>query len=205
MPPPHIPSHVLYLHGFRSSPRSVKSQKLAAAIHALQQQGVAVHWCGPQLPPSPKQTVSELRELTRDWPDDSVVIGSSLGGFYAALMAQERGWRAAFINPAVQPARDLARHIGEQTAFHDPAERFFFRPEFIGEFEALSQSISPYPLKQPERHWALIAQGDEVLNWREMVAHHAGVPTKLLPGSDHAVSDFDDHLQDLMAWLGWST
>lgn len=199
------PSHILYLHGFRSSPQSVKARKLAAVVHALQQQGAAVQWCCPQLPPSPAQTVSELRERTRDWPDDSVVIGSSLGGFYAALMAQDKGWRAAFINPAVQPARDLARHIGEQTAFHDPAKRFFFRPEFIGEFQTLSQSIAPYPLRQPERHWALIAQGDEVLDWREMAAHHAGVPTKLLRGSDHAVSDFDDHLPDLMAWLGWPT
>ena len=95
------------------------------------------------------------------------------------------------------PARDLARYIGELENFHDPEDRFFFRAEFIAEFEALS----PYPIQHPEHFWALIAEGDEVLNWREMLAHYPGVGLKLLDGSDHAVSDFEDHLPDLVRAL----
>ena len=60
------------------------------------------------------------------------VIGSSLGGFYATCVAEHTGCRAVLLNPAVHPARDLAGHIGEQTAWHDPAERFFFEPELRG-------------------------------------------------------------------------
>ena len=194
------PTHLLYLHGFRSSPRSTKARMLEAAVRRLQEQGESIVWCSPQLPPSPAQAMAELRALTAHWPaDTSVVIGSSLGGFYATVLAQEKGWCSAVINPAVQPARDLARHIGEQTAFHDPGERFFFRPEFIAELEALN----PHPIANPQRQWALIAQGDEVLDWREMLSHHQGAQVTLLEGSDHAVSDFDAHLPGLMRWLGW--
>lgn len=193
------PTHILYLHGFRSSPRSAKAQRLAGIVQSLQTRGADLTWACPQLPPSPAQAVSELRALTHDWPPhSSVVIGSSLGGFYATVMAQALGWRAAVINPAVAPARDLARYIGEQTEFHDPQARFFFRPEFIDEFTALA----PYPITAPQRYWALIAQGDEVLNWREMVAHYPDVDLLLLDGSDHAVSDFDTHLPALLQWLG---
>ena len=48
------------------------------------------------------------------------VIGSSLGGFYATVVAERTGCRAVLLNPAVHPARDLAGYIGEQTAWHDP-------------------------------------------------------------------------------------
>jgi len=192
------PTHLLYLHGFRSSPQSFKAQRLAREVQARQAQGQSLIWCCPQLPPSPQQAMAELRELVQHWPSESmVVIGSSLGGFYATVLAQERDCRFAVINPAVQPARDLARHIGEQTSFHDPQARFFFRPEFIEQFRALD----PYPLQHPERCWALIAEGDEVLDWREMVSHYQGARIQLLDGSDHAVSDFDEHLPQLMQWL----
>lgn len=195
----HAPTHLLYLHGFRSSPRSAKAQQVEAVVQALQQQGLDITWACPQLPPSPRQAVAELEALVALWPRDTmVVIGSSLGGFYATVLAERLGCRAAVINPAVAPARDLARHIGEQTAFHNPADRFFFLPEFITEFEALA----PYPVRHPERYWALIAQGDEVLDWREMVSHYEGARIRLLDGSDHAVSDFPQHLPELLTFLG---
>jgi len=101
---------------------------MGAAVQALQQQGLDVAWHCPQLPPSPAQAMAELQALVADWPRERMaVIGSSLGGFYATALAERLGCRAALINPAVAPARDLARHIGEQTAFHDPQARFFLQ------------------------------------------------------------------------------
>jgi predicted esterase YcpF (UPF0227 family) len=164
-----------------------------------QGRGLGPVWACPQLPPSPAQAWREIEALVATWPRESMaVIGSSLGGFYATVAAERLGCRACVINPAVAPARDLARHIGEQHTFDRPEDRFFFRPEFIGELAALS----PYPITRPERYGALIAQGDEVLDWREMVAHYPGAALTLLPGSDHGVSDFEQHLPGLLAWLG---
>jgi predicted esterase YcpF (UPF0227 family) len=193
-------THILYLHGFRSSPKSMKSQMLGQAVQSWSSPtGQVITWVCPQLPPSPAQTVAMLRDIVADWPVDTMaVIGSSLGGFYATVLAEQLGCRAAVINPAVLPARDLARYIGEQSNFHDPQDRFFFRAEFITELEALA----PHPITRPERYWALIAKGDEVLNWQEMVAHYPGVNLTLLEGSDHAVSDFDQHMPGLLNWLG---
>ena len=191
-------THLLYLHGFRSSPASFKAQMLARHVAHLNDGGATLHWACPQLPPSPAEAMALVRSLVQDWPTDSMaVIGSSLGGFYATVLAEARGCRAAVINPAVAPARDLARYIGEQTHYHQPEDRFFFKPEFIAEFEALA----PYPITRPERYWRLVAMGDEVLQPPEMLAHYPGVPGPVLPASDHAVSDFADHLPGLWAWL----
>ncbi len=196
---PSLPTtHLLYLHGFRSSPRSFKAQRLADWVQALPEPRRPV-WACPQLPPSPAAAWQLIQDTVQGWPADTMaVVGSSLGGFYATVVAERLGCRAAVINPAVAPARDLAAYIGEQHTFDDPADTFFIQPSFMGEFEALA----PYPITRPERYWALIAQGDEVLNWREMQARYPGVAGMLLPGSDHAVSDFDQHLAALVSWLG---
>ncbi|MEO6662224.1 MAG: YqiA/YcfP family alpha/beta fold hydrolase, partial [Rubrivivax sp.] len=53
----------------------------------------------------------------------------------------------------------------------------------------------------PERNLAIIAKGDEVLDWREMTARHAGAHLRLLDGSDHGLSDFDEHLPHLLRFL----
>lgn len=192
------PTHILYLHGFRSSPKSAKAQRVAAEVERWRAAGLDITWASPQLPPSPAQAMRDIDAIVAHWPHEAMaVIGSSLGGFYATAVAEKYGCRAALINPAVAPARDLARYIGEQHAYHDPQDRFFFRPEFVGELQA----IHPHPVSRPERYWTLIAQGDEVLDWREMQAHYSESPGKLLTGSDHAVSDFDDHLPELLRQL----
>ena len=132
------------------------------------------------------------------WPKAAMaVVGSSLGGFYATAVAERHGCPAALLNPAIRPERDLAKYIGEQTAFHDPSEHFFFRPEYVGELRALA----PQGITRPERYFALIAKGDEVLDWREMLARYPGARVRLLEGGDHALSDFDEHLPHLLQFL----
>ena len=188
-------THLLYLHGFRSSPLSSKAVKMAAAVQALHP---AVHWWCPQLPPSPRQAMAMLMAGIADWPRGSMaVVGSSLGGFYATWIAARTGCPAVLLNPAVHPARDLASHIGEQSAWHSPQETFFFQPEFVQELRDLDAGT----LSRPERFYTLIAKGDELLDWREMSARYAGSQGLLLEGGDHALSDFDAHLAGVMRFL----
>ncbi len=188
------PTHLLYLHGFRSSPRSFKAQR----VHAwLREHRPDVHWWCPQLPPSPHDAIALVEAGIAGWPRERMaVVGSSLGGYYATWVAERTGCPAVLLNPAVHPARDLAQHIGEQTGFHDPDEHFDFRVEFIDELQRLA-----VPVTRPERYLLVAAKGDEVLDWREMVERYRGAPVKLLEGGDHALSDFDDHLPDLVRFL----
>lgn len=189
------PTHLLYLHGFRSSPRSFKAQRMAAWVQAQRPDLV---WACPQLPPSPRLAMEEVAEKVADWPHERMaVIGSSLGGFYATVLAERLGCPAVLLNPAIEPARDLAAYIGEQTAFHDPAEHFFFRAEYVDELRALT----PAAITRPQRYFAVIAKGDEVLDWREMSSRYASCRIKLLEGGDHALSDFDAHLPDVLDFL----
>lgn len=189
------PTHLLYLHGFRSSPQSFKAQRLQAW---LAEHRPDVHWWCPQLPPSPQAALALVQQGVASWPQGhSVVMGSSLGGYYAAVLSHRLGWPAVLLNPAVHPARDLAAYIGEQSTWQNPEDRFFFRAEFVDELRAMQVQR----LARPERCLAVIAQGDEVLDWREMTALCSGAQLKLLPGGDHALSDFDEHLPDILRFV----
>jgi len=189
-------THLLYLHGFRSSPQSAKARQMAAHV-AAHHPGVHL-WC-PQLPPSPRAAMQQVAQGIADWPRSAMaVVGSSLGGFYASWVAQQARCPSVLLNPAVDPARDLERYIGEQTAWHDPAERFFFLPEYIGELRALD--VRGLPAAGPEL--AIIAKGDELLDWREMSGRYPAAQQVLLEGGDHALSDFPAHIGTVARFCG---
>jgi len=189
-------THVIYLHGFRSSPQSTKAIRLAAWFAAHRPDVV---WRCPQLPASPAAALDDVLAEISGWPRDRMaVIGSSLGGFYATAVAERFGCRAVVLNPAVDPARDLASTVGTTTAWHSD-EPFVFRAEYVDEL----RRIAPPPaLTDRGRYLAVIAKGDEVLSWREMSARYAGCRVRLVEGSDHALSDFDAHLPEVIAFLG---
>jgi len=189
-------SHLLYLHGFRSSPQSTKARKVAAWV-ATHRPDLA-WWC-PQLPASPAAAMREVLAGIAAWPTARMaVIGSSLGGFYATALAERCGCRAVVLNPAVDPARDLADAVGVTSAWHSGTP-FEFRREYVDELRAIAP---PETLSESDRYLAIIAKGDEVLSWREMSARYAGCRQLVLEGSDHALSDFDRQLPEVLEFLG---
>ena len=170
-----------------------------AALVAARYPGVI--WWSPQLPPSPRDAMALLTQGVAGWPRMSMaVIGSSLGGFYATAVAERCGCKAVLLNPAVDPARDLAAYIGEQTTWQNPDAHFFFEAHFVDELRALQAG----PLTTPQNYLAVIAKGDEVLDWREMAARYAGARLRLLEGGDHALSDFDAHVPAILDFLNLS-
>src|SRR5699024_9534109 len=103
---------ILYLHGFRSSPQSFKAQLMKQAIDA---QGQLSRWVCPQQPVSPAETMALLDTLIDQYATKNninpethlTVIGSSLGGYYASLVAEKWACKAVVLNPSVNPAATL--------------------------------------------------------------------------------------------------
>ena len=188
-------THLLYLHGFRSSPQSTKARMVAARVR--ERNPLVTWWC-PQLPPSPAAAMRVVLDGVAQWPRDSMaVMGSSLGGFYATCVAGDLGCKAVVLNPAVHPARDLAGYVGELTAWHDPNEHFVFEPGYVDELRALEAGPAP----AAGNVFAVIAKGDELLDWREMTGRYPGAQLRLLEGGDHAISDFADHIHEVFEFL----
>ena len=127
------------------------------------------------------------------------LIGSSLGGFFASAIMERHPsrneFRAALLNPAPWPARDLAPYVGELPAWHTN-EILNFRQEYIDDLKALEVGIT-----QPKRYLLVAAKGDELLDWKEMVARYPKADHYIIEGSDHSLSDFDQHWPTIKKFL----
>jgi len=188
---------ILYLHGFRSSPQSFKARLLAQAVAEA---GHAHDWHCPQLPASPRQALELANSLIRpavagglNPKRELVILGSSLGGYYATCLAEAWQCRALLFNPVVHATRDLATQVGEHTLWHS-SERMQFLPEYVDELADMACGRPACP----ERYYLLAAKGDEVLDWREMVDCYQGCTLRLLEGSDHGISDFEQWLPEVL-------
>ena len=192
---------ILYLHGFRSSPKSFKAQLLAARMAEL---GRAHEWRCPMLPVSPLEAVAVAEAQvaaattgTAGDVTDVTVVGSSLGGYFATHLAEKHGWRAVLLNPAVLPQRDLSAYLGEQPLWHGGGS-IVVEARHLDELRALGVGS----ITRPDRYYLIAATGDEVLDYREMLAHYPGEETKLIQGSDHAISEFAGYVDDVLAFCG---
>lgn len=184
---------ILYLHGFRSSPHSFKAMMLASYMEA---RGRSAEFLCPQLPPSPREAIESARQhIVHADPSKLTVIGSSLGGFYATWLAEQTGCKAVLLNPAVHPRRDLKGHVGVSTSYHSELP-FEFKPEYLGEFDSLEVDA----ITRPERYFLIAAKGDELLDWREMVAHYSGAHQCVIEDSDHGLSDFERYIDRVVAF-----
>lgn len=186
---------ILYLHGFRSSPLSMKARLTGERMAQL---GRSAEFICPQLPASPRLAMELAFGLVAGVPaEDLTIVGSSLGGYYATWMAEKLGCRAVLLNPAVVAALDLEKHVGVTTAYHSD-QPFEFKREYIEELRALAVP----QITQPERYLLVACTGDEVLDYRDMVAHYAGAKQKVVQGSDHAISEYADYLGEVLGFCG---
>jgi uncharacterized protein len=150
----------------------------------------------PALHHRPARAIAQVREACADVPvADLTLIGSSLGGFYATVMAEETGCRAAVLNPAVHPHRHFARYLGPQANLFT-GERFVLGQEHIDELAAMDVPA----ITRPERYWLFVETGDEVLDYREAVDFYAGALQEVVTGGDHALVSFPEHVPDIVEW-----
>lgn len=186
---------ILYLHGFRSSPQSVKARQLGAWMAA---RGLAHRFVCPALSHVPGEAIAQAEGVIARADSPVTVVGSSLGGYYATWLAERHRLRAVLINPAVVAHLSLADYVGEQSNLYT-GETFQFTAEYVAQLERLEVArISP------ERYFLLVETGDEVLDYRQAVARYAGARQVVLPDGDHSFTRFIDYLEPIAAFAGES-
>jgi uncharacterized protein len=190
---------LVYLHGFRSSPQSIKARILAGAVAALpaaRRPRLEV----PALAHEPARAVAAVAAWVRaevTGGEALTFVGSSLGGFYATHLAEAFGARAVLINPAVRPYDDLAPYAGPQTNLYT-GETFEVLPRHFDELRALAVPR----ITRPGRYLLLARSGDEVLDWRTMVAFYGGAWQQVRGGGTHGYDDIGPDLPAVLRFAG---
>src|SRR4029453_12875625 len=119
---------MVYLDGFISSPKSNKAVMLGDYLKNV---STGVDYRVPELHHRPSRAIEQVGEACKGIEAaDLTLVGSSLGGFYATVMAERLGCRAALLNPAVHPQRHFHKYLGPQTNLYT-GEEFVLTQEHI--------------------------------------------------------------------------
>lgn len=189
------PASILYLHGFRSSSASAKVQAFRAwlTVHAP-----SVTLVAPDLPPSPHASIECAAHLLSDAAKNWLgVVGSSLGGYYAACLSERFALSAVLVNPAAYPYRLFQDYLGEHQNLYT-GEVFELQPCYLDELRALDV---PSP-DRPDRLMLLVQTGDETLDYREVLEKYPNSPAWITPGGRHEYRDFEKALPAVLGFLG---
>jgi len=183
----------VYIHGFNSSPASIKARQLNAKLEAL---GRGAEFACPAQPHEPREAMRQLEAVLRGQAPPSVtLVGSSLGGFYAAWLAERHGCRAVLVNPAVNPHIGLEAYLGAQRNLYT-GETYELTRSHLEQLAAFDV-VAP---TRPERYFLMVTTGDEVLDYRAAVRKFAGARQLVVQGSDHGFAEFEEHLDAVLAF-----
>lgn len=187
----------IYLHGFASSSKGHKAQVLPGMLPgyrflALDYEAHLIERALPRL-------IEQVNDHASGLPPEEplVLIGSSMGGFYARLLAHEipRVDHVVMINPALTPSRTLQRAIGENRHYQRD-ETFTVTAEDVAAYAA----YEAWEVPETTGLTVLLDEADEVIPYREALERY-GERGKVVvyPGGSHGFEHLEEALEHLRA------
>ena len=188
----HSDFNVIYLHGFQSSSRSEKAQVLSSYLKSFEPK-VSFH--APDLPFSPEQTLEHVSVLLETLSGKKILlVGSSMGGFYASYLSQKFRVPAILINPAVFASPLFESFSGQEIQNNYTRERYRVAEHDLGRLKQIENAA----LEHPELIFCLLETGDEVLDYRQAEKKYQFCKLKVIEGGNHRFKSFESCLSEIM-------
>lgn len=192
------PPETLYLHGFNSSPASTKAQQLYAYYR---DNGWEDSIYIPALSFDPKMAIYQLGCIMNDMDADQrrnlLVIGSSLGGFYATYLAEHYGCKAVLINPAVDPHLLLKENLGVHQNYYTD-EVCELTLAHLDTLIELNVDVTQF-----ERYRVYLQTGDETLDYRQAEQKYVQSELIIEEGGNHGFQHFERIIPDILGFAGF--
>ena len=205
--------NVIYIHGLDSDANSTKGRLLEDYCRQYHPDITVLR---PDLNKTPDKVFSQILSLIESLHNknikdselessNTVLVGSSLGGYFSTLISNHKGCPALLLNPSTQPHITLQRfadnlavknNVKEESLssqiFHSTAGGWDITDTDLQWFAAHQLSMINYPDKVS----VLIKQGDELLNpeLSKQFYKEQGVTVTVQTGGDHRFSDFAEQL-----------
>ena len=184
---------ILYIHGFNSAPESKKATQL---ISVMQGMGLGDQLRVPALHHHPREAMAQLTAAISEM-DRPLLVGSSLGGYYATWLAEQHGLKALLVNPAVSPHRMFDGYLGTQTNLYS-GETWELTLDHV---QALAELEVAAP-QDPQRYQVWLQTGDETLDYRNAEKYYKACVLRIQAGGDHSYQGFAQQLPALLSFAG---
>ncbi|WP_201593429.1 YqiA/YcfP family alpha/beta fold hydrolase [Psychrobacter fozii] len=204
--------NIIYIHGLDSDANSTKGLLLEKYC---QQYHPDINVLRPDLNKTPDEVfrqilllINSLNNNTENGhiePSNTVLVGSSLGGYFSTLVSNHIGCAALLLNPSIQPhitlqrfSKDLTLNNGTKdydlrgNVVHSTAGGWDITKADLQWFEAHQLSAVNYPNKI----LVLVKEGDELLNpeMSKQFYEEQGAMVTVQAGGDHRFSNFGEQL-----------
>jgi len=186
---------LLYIHGFLSSPRSLKAQQMGAWLAENRPQ---YQYLCPLLTPYPEHVRTILEQLVENNISDSIyLVGSSLGGFWATWLAEKYDLKAVLINPVVNLDLFNSSYLNVKLKNYHSDDTYMLNESHIADFK----TVNVAEISRPENYLLLVQTMDEVLDYRLAINKYSDSRQIVIDGGDHTFQNFQQYIPAAMQFL----
>lgn len=150
----------------------------------------------PALHHHPRQAIAQLEAAIAEL-GAPLLVGSSLGGYYATYLAERHGLKALLVNPAVTPHKHFDGYLGTQHN-HYTGEAWELTHDHV---QALAELEVPAPV-DASRYQVWLQTADETLDYRHAERYYRACALRIQAGGDHSFQGFAERLPALLAFAG---
>lgn len=178
---------ILYIHGFGSCGDSNKTRLLKKYFG----DDLVI---APDVKIDPNEAIEQLEALiTTD--QFNLLIGSSLGGYYATYLSEKFHLRAILINPSTQPFETLAPYVGENKLWCTGAT-FIWEAQYLEALKAYQTEALTL-----QNYMLFLQTGDEVLDYKVAYKVYEGANIIVQEGGNHRFENLDEYLEYVETFL----
>jgi len=183
---------IIYLHGFGSNGNAFKARLLKRIYPGI-------NIFSPDLSIEPKKAITFLEKYISGQCQNSpfLIVGSSLGGFYALHLHVRFNIPAVLLNPTVQPVADLKRRIKNDSGF-DPQVLIGWNDAYLDEFSDYYHD--PNEIRK-DKLTVCLNRDDELLDYRiaENYFQPSGCKIILNDKGGHVFLNFTEILPEIIS------
>lgn len=191
---PGPPPLLIYIHGFNSGAASAKAE-LTRRYLAAELPGV--EFLAPTLSNYPDDSYQQLERCIADQGVRQItLVASSLGGFFATVLAQHFDLKAVLVNPVVNPHRLMKQYLGGQRHAIS-GERYCLTAQHV----AFVRSLALSQLTATQNLLIMLQAGDEVLDHRQAARYYQHCQQIIEPGGNHSFQGFEHYLPAIVDFL----
>ena len=201
---------IVYIHGLNSDHTAEKGKILDEYCQQYHPQ-IKVH--RPNLNMSPAKVEALLKDLIAQ-DEQTGLVGSSLGGYFATLLANQTGKKAVLLNPSLEPHQTLQRFFPEDKAFETLSKDYVATTTDTGweMTKADIEWLAQHRVTQadyPHNMLVIVKTGDELLDYQVAVdffsesnsGQNGQSHIIIEEGGDHRMTDFSTKLPQVVKFL----
>lgn len=192
---------IIYLHGLDADPNANK-----AVITANHAKALGIDTLRPDLNCPPDEVVAKLLNLIKE-NLNTVLVGSSLGGYFATLLSDMTGTPCVLLNPSIRPDVSFRRFLSDNFDGQTLADDAVIYTT-TGGWQICYGDLAWFEkhrltVKNADKIKVLLKMGDELLDAHASRAFYeqAGADVLAQDGGDHRISDYDDQVGQVVAWV----